>query len=150
QIPPHDSTINELELWYAGEDSLTLDILDPDGKFVTRVSPGEKETPAKTSQGLLSVYNRLKDPNNHANTITVFFESGLPPGVWTLRLYGRAVRDGRFHAWIERDERGQSRFVPASDGLSRISDDCTLSSLACGHQAIVVGSYDAHATGSPL
>jgi subtilisin family serine protease len=142
RIPEYDATRNEIELWYPGEDRFRVEILDPDGKRLLRVNPGEYKSYNK--RGLLTVYNILGDPGNGDNVINVFFEHGLREGDWTLRLYGKKVCDGRFHAWIERDERGQSRFAPPEDGSYEISYECTLSSLACGKRSIVVGAYDAH------
>ena len=28
----------------------------------------------------------------------------MPAGTWLVRLHAREIRDGRFHAWIERDD----------------------------------------------
>lgn len=144
RIPSFDSTSNEVEIWYAGEDRFTLDLLDPDGKRVARVKPGTIWESDPGSRGLMTVVNRLGDPNNGDNTINVFFDRGVRDGVWTLRLRGGPARNGLFHAWVERDESGQSRFVKATDKSYVISNECTLSSIACGHESIVVTSYDAH------
>jgi len=142
RIPEYDATRNEMELWYPSEDRFIVDIFAPDGKHLFSVNPGEYKSYNK--RGLLTVYNILGDPSNGDNVINIFFEHSLREGDWALRLYGKKVYDGRFHAWIERDERGQSRFAPPDDGSYEISDECTLSSLACGKRAIVVGAYDAH------
>jgi subtilisin family serine protease len=150
RIPSYDSTSNELEVWYSRDDYFTVDVIDPGGKFVARVKPGETWEEGDGS-GLLIVVNRIHDSNQKDNTINVFFERGLPSGVWTLRLYGEhVVCGGHFHAWIERDERGQSRFVKPKDNSYRVTNDCTLNSVACGHQSIVVGSYDAYEASLPL
>jgi subtilisin family serine protease len=149
-IPRFDATSNELEIWYAGEDLFTVDLLDPNGKRVARIKPGEEwETPAGC-KGQMIVVNRLHDPNNGDNTINVFFERDVPSGDWTLRLRGDSVREGHFHAWIERDEQGQARFVQTLDSSYEISNECTLSSIACGHETIVVGSFDAYEADLPL
>lgn len=49
------------------------------------------------------------------------------------------------HAWIERNDAGQSRFIGAG-----MTDECTLGSISCGHHTIVVGSYDAHKPAKPM
>jgi subtilisin family serine protease len=149
-IPRADATANEVEIWYAGQDRFTLDLLDPRGHLVAQVKPGELwETPSGC-KGLMIVVNRLDDPNNRDNTINLFFERDVPAGDWTLRLRGDKVRDGHFHAWIERDEQGQSRFVQTLDPSYEVSNDCTLSSIACGQETIVVSSYDAYDADLPL
>src|SRR6185295_17905655 len=53
-------------------------------------------------------------------------------------------------AWIERDQGGQSRFVKSKDKSYEVSNECSLSSIACGRETIVVGSYDAHESDLPL
>jgi subtilisin family serine protease len=150
QIPRFDPTGNELELWYAGEDRFSVEILNPDGKCVARVRPCQIWETTESSKGRMSVVNRLGHPHYRDNTITVFFERGVSAGVWTLRLLGDAVRDGNFHVWIDRDDQGQSRFVKPKDKSYVISNDCTLNSIACGYKAIVVGSYNAYETNQPL
>ncbi|MFL6214352.1 MAG: S8 family serine peptidase [Blastocatellia bacterium] len=149
-ISRFDATSNELEIWYAGEDKFTLDLLDPRGKLAARVRPGEQWETPRGCQGQMIVVNRLNDPNNRDNTINVFFERGVHAGDWTLRLHGDTVYDGHFHAWIERDEQGQSRFAQTLDKSYEISDECTLSSIACGRETIVVSSYNAYEPDLPL
>ena len=48
------------------------------------------------------------------------------------------VQNGSYHAWIERDDAGQSSFAPPNDNSH------TIGSISSGHQTVVVGSYDAH------
>jgi hypothetical protein len=93
---------------------------------------------------LIFVSNRAADPNNGDNVIGAFLESDLPSGTWILRLHGKTVSDGSFHAWIERDDRSQSSFAPPNDNSH------TLGSISCGRESIVVGSYDAHKPTLPI
>jgi len=117
---------------------------------VAHVAPGEHWEKGNNTRGLMTVVNRLGDPNNGDNTITVFFERGVRDGVWTLRLSGRRADSGEFHSWIERNEQGQSRFVGSPNGSYAISNRHTLSSIACGRESIVVGAYDAYEDDLPL
>ena len=65
----------------------------------------------------LSIYNELYHPTNGANYIAVYLSPnldagnfrGIEAGVWKVRLIGEEVRDGRFNAWIERDDPGGAR-----------------------------------------
>lgn len=156
RIPQFDSTSNELEIWYAGDDRFTVDVIDPGGKMIARVKPGETWEETYGGKEVLIVVNRIIDPKqkdstHRDNSINVFFERGLRSGAWTLRLYGERVPcGGRFDAWIERDERGQSRFVEPDDDSYGISNESTLSSIACGDKSIVVSSYNAYETDLPL
>ena len=144
RIPRFDSTSNELEVWYPREDEFDVDILDPDGELVMSAKPGKRQIKCDDKHGLLILVNRKGDRSTRLNSINVFFERTLRDGVWTVRLKGQQVKNGRFHAWIERDERGQSRFVESVDEQYLVGGDYTLGSIACGKDTIVVGSYDAH------
>lgn len=143
-VPSDDSTSNELELWYRKGDLFAVEIIAPDGKSVLRAEPNETKTLQAGNKTVMLVDNRIGDPNNGDNMIGVFLRRELPPGRWTVRLHGASVDDGRFHAWIERDDIGQSIFDGPFD------DTHTLGSISCGHETIVVGSYDAHQEGTPL
>src|SRR5581483_1129007 len=105
-IPHSDGSNNEVEIWYAGEDRLSLEILGPDGSSVLRVAPGQSQSVlGPDGHVVLFAANRLDDPNNHDNTIGVFVESDLPGGRWVLRLHGdEIVSNGLVHAWIERQD----------------------------------------------
>lgn len=150
RIPRFESTGNELELWYPGSDRLAVDLIGPDGTLVAHVDPGEHWEKGGNTKGLITVVNRLREPNNADNTITLFFERGVLAGDWTVRLHGRRTERVEFHAWIERNERCQSRFVKPRNKSYTISNQCTLSSIACGRESIVVGAYDAYEDDLPL
>ena len=149
RIPRFDETGNELEIWYSNEDQFTVELIDPDGRRAARVKPGHTFERV-VGGGLITVVNRLNDPNGRDNSINLFFERRVPSGTWSVRLKGERVRDGRFHAWIERDELGQSRFVKPKDKSYAVTDEYTLSSVACGRRSIVVGSYNAYEPDLPL
>jgi len=94
------------------------------------------------------IYHRRNDPNNRDNHIEVFLYPNAPSGVWTLRLFGEYVINGRFHAWIERSlarPGAQSRFDPQITTHSY-----TLGTIATSPLVITVGAYDAHLDGEPL
>src|SRR5262245_5788396 len=159
-ISKNDSTPNELEVWYPPDDRITVEVIDPFNISWGKVAPGWQIDLSDKCQGLLSVVNRLDEPNSGKNTINVFFENELHPGDWTLRLHCTKAKKGeetRFHAWIERDEMGQSCFVAMKPEQSEcakshyiIDDSFTLNSIACGNKSIVVGSYDARTPGNKL
>jgi subtilisin family serine protease len=90
------------------------------------------------------IASRLNDPNNHDNMIGIFMAAGMPAGTYRVQLRGDQVTDGRFHAWIERDNRFQSRFAPPHDNSQ------TIGSISCGQLSLAVGSYDAHKVTRPL
>jgi subtilisin family serine protease len=149
QIGPSDFTHNELEIWYSKDDRLKLELIDQDDRSIGEVDLGASARILNQANELLFfVAHRQGDPNNGDNTIGIFMNtesmpSSLPPKI-KLRLYGVTINDGQFHAWIERDDNGQSSFDLPHDNSH------TLGSISCGKQSIVVGSYDAHTSGQPL
>jgi subtilisin family serine protease len=143
-IPNNDGTSNEMEVWYAGADRFTLEVIAPDGSTVAEVRPGENKSLTFNNRVVMFLANRLDDPNNGDNMIGLFLEPELPAGRWIVRLRGDSVTNGTFHAWIERDDNGQSSFVAPLDNSH------TLGSISCGKETIVVGSYDAHKAALPM
>ncbi|HEX8089309.1 MAG TPA: S8 family serine peptidase, partial [Blastocatellia bacterium] len=78
RIPQFDSTSNELEIWYAGDDRFTVDVIDPNGKMIARVKPGETWEETYEGKEVLIVVNRIinpkqKDSSHRDNSINVFF-----------------------------------------------------------------------------
>ncbi len=144
-IGQRDPTGNELEFWYSGADRFTAELIGPDGRSLLRVAPGTSQAlRGPDGKAAILLVNRLNDPNNRDNTIGLFLESNVPAGNWSVRLTGTVVANGSFHAWIERDDSGQARFLPPND------NSLTLGSISCGRETIVVGSYDAHKSSVPL
>jgi subtilisin family serine protease len=123
---------------------MSVELLGPNGRSLLHVQPGESKGLTSAGRTVVMVANRQTDPNNGDNTIGVFLEGGLPSGRWTVRLHALAVINGRYHAWIERDDAGQSQFPEPHDNSH------TIGSISCGRETIVVGSYDAHKPELPL
>lgn len=145
QVQNRDFTFNELEIWYSGNDVFLAEIITPNGDSIGVIKLGENGVLEDTEGNtLIFVAHRKNDSTNGDNVINIFLEVGLPTGNWTIRLKGVDVNSGIFHAWIERDDQGQSNFMPPHD------DTHTLGSISCGHKSIVVGSYDAHVPNAPI
>jgi hypothetical protein len=75
---------------------------------------------------------------------------GVEAGTWIVRVRGTEVRDGRFDAWIERDdprplgrigEVEAWRFPSYFTSRSNV-DRSSVSSLACGYRVISVGNCE--------
>lgn len=152
QIFPNDSTSNEMEIWYSKADRFDVEVIRPgDSVPIAGARFGEVREFPFWEHSTIVVANRRDDSCNGDNTINIFLDHELSPGTWTIRLIGASVKDGKFDAWIERDETGPSQFKAAAAGDSyQIDDAITLGSIACGEKSIVVGSYDAHKAGEPL
>ena len=145
EVPAGDISHNEMEIWYSGCDRFAIELIAPGGSSLGTVKPGRNGI-VRSSDGRVPIFvaNRLGDPNNGDNMIGIFLDSGLPTGQWVVRLHGETVKDGSFHAWIERDNQAPSRFAPPHD------DSHTIGSISCGRETVVVGSFDAHKASRPI
>lgn len=154
-----DLSENEMELWYNAQDHFGVQIKPPDSDWTEIVMPNEfienRRLPSRT---VISIFNELYSPANGANHIACYLSPfysktrtvGIRPGVWLVRLHGIDVRDGSFHAWIERDDPqrlgrlGRVEAWSFPSFLSEVSnvDQSSISSLGCGHNIIAVANLD--------
>ena len=145
---PADTSDNELEIWYDGDDELTVRIDPPGGGGAPPVRLGGEAELVVDEQVVGRVYHRARDPNNHDNHIDAFLFPSGRAGTWTVTLEAGRVRNGRFHAWLERDEACkpcQARFV--HDHSNPTSTNGT---IANSHLPLVVGAYDARDPSRPI
>jgi len=140
-----DPTPNELEVWYPGNRELALSLVTPSGQTLG-------PTPLGTTRNIVSgnsvvglIVHRQRDPNNGDNQIDILLNNRLPLGHWTVELSATGTDSVPFHAWIERDDSGQSSFSQTDNDSTH-----TLGSISCGDHTIVVGSYDARHPNHPL
>lgn len=153
-----DVSENELEIWYESGDEFEVSLRSPSGAWIGPVAPGAYvENRRLPSETFVSMYSEHYHPANGANRISVFLSPrlkgrivGIEAGTWLVRLRGKEVRDGRFDAWIERDdprplgrigEVEAWRFPSYFSSRSNV-DRSSVSSLACGHRVISVGNCD--------
>jgi hypothetical protein len=153
-----DISENELEIWYSGQDEFEVSLRTPLGKWLGPIHPQERiENVMLSDRTFVSIYNELNDPKNGDNKISIYLSPfmkgkvvGVKSGRWTVRLTGRLVRNGEFHAWIERDdpgpvfESGGRRFwqLPSYFGDATFDDSSSVSSLVCGASIIGVANLD--------
>jgi subtilisin family serine protease len=154
-----DFSENELELWYSPQDRFAVSVRAPDGTWSEKVAPGQYFKDRALPDGSRwSVFNRVYHRANGANYIAVYLSPnfgedppvGVHSGMWTVRLHGVEVRDGRYHGWIERDDPrrigriGSREYWSLPSFFSERSnvDNSSVGSLACGHNIISVGNLD--------
>jgi len=153
-----DVSENELEIWYEAGDELAVSVRPPSGDWIGPVRLGEYiENLQLPSETFLSVYSERYHPANGANRISIFLSPrlkdrivGIEAGRWTVRLHGVEVRDGRFDAWIERDDprplgrlgESQAWRFPSYFTARTNVDRSSVSSIACGHRVISVANGD--------
>jgi subtilisin family serine protease len=108
---------------------------------------------------MLSVYNEVYHPANGLNYASLYLSPffgkdhviGVPAGTWLVRLHGREIRDGQFHAWIERDDphrlgrvgQREAWAFPSFFTQQSLVDNTTVSSLGCATRVITVANLDA-------
>jgi subtilisin family serine protease len=157
-----DVSENELEIWYSPQDRMIVQVKPPGSHKWITVKPREFIENRRLADGtMLSVYNELYHPTNGSNYIAVYLSPYLDPaaprgvaaGIWTIRLTGEEIRDGRFHCWIERDDPfeldrlGRVRVFRFPSFFTERSnvDSHQINSLACGFRVIGVANIDARA-----
>lgn len=145
QIRSNDPSDNELEIWYDGANQLAVTLISPTGQRLGPVKVGTTTSIRQQSQLLGRIIHRQQDPNNGNNQIDILLNRALPAGVWQVILRNVGARPAHFHAWLERDDRGQARFAAEDDDPLY-----TLGSIACGQHTLVVGSYDARVPGKEI
>lgn len=141
EVDENDSTPNELEVWYAGQDAFTCHLRClADEKQRYSVKLGEKEDILYQQQIVGRIYHRSNEPNTGNHHINIFLYKNAPKGLWEVALEGINVVDGRYHAWIERDggcNGCQSRFIP-----EHANPGYTTGSICNGLYTITVGAAD--------
>jgi subtilisin family serine protease len=155
-----DASENEMEIWFSAQDRIAVSIKPPGRDWIGPIEPRQYVENRLIENGtMLSVYNEIYHPANGLNYISLylspFFSAtevvGVPAGTWMIRLHAREIRDGRFHAWIERDDPQQLGRVaerqawafPSFFTESSLVDNTTVSSLGCANRVITVGNLDA-------
>jgi subtilisin family serine protease len=147
EIDPADTTVNELDIWYKGRDTITVELATADGSTRRLVRRGEHAEITVGGRDVVRAYHREYDPNNGDHQCSIFIEPGLVERDWEIALVAEDIVDGRVHAWIERDSgcfRCQSRFEEGdADPLT------TTGTIANGFRTISVGAYDQHRIDKP-
>lgn len=155
-----DLSENELELWFSPQDRFEISLKPPNShRWIGPVGPRQYIENQRLDDGtFVSIYNELYHPMNGSNYAAVYLSPNLqsdPPigvlaGTWTVRLRGVQIRDGRYHAWIERDDPRRIGRIGNRDAwvfpsfFSERSnvDHSSVSSLACGNRTVAVANLD--------
>lgn len=143
-VPPSDPTRSEIELFYSVADQLTVSVTAPDGSETPPVGLDEDAPIFAEGRSVGHIYHHRRKPlgGNGDRHVDLFLWRDAPEGDWRMTLHGKNVRDGRFHAWIERDS-GRS---PAFTG-PEMTERSTTGSLANGMHSITVGATNPRAPG---
>lgn len=155
-----DFSENELEIWYAAQDRISVMIKPPDLPWIGPVSPREYIENNQLKDGsYISIYNDLYHFANGNNYIGIYLspnfkkaDNRIPvkAGTWQVRLIGTEIRHGEFDGWIERDDprslgitgNRQNWNFPSYFSERSNVDNSSISSLACSRYVIAVGNCD--------
>jgi subtilisin family serine protease len=155
-----DISENEMEIWYGPQDRISVEIRPPGGSWIGPIAPGDRIRNRVLDNGtVLSIHSETYYPANGANRISIvlspFFgpiEDGvqkigpITAGEWQIRLTGTVIRDGRYDAWIERDDPrplgGRVWKYPSFFAPGSYTDDRMISSLACAERILSVANVD--------
>ncbi|WP_082421193.1 S8 family serine peptidase [Flavobacterium aquidurense] len=133
----NDRTPNEMEIWYHGDDILSVNIYDDNQDLLLSSTPFKDELIIKDDDEVGICLHRCNEPNTGKNQINILINGKLNSKFWTVELVGRTVKNGRYHCYIERDDGGQSIFLPAIANKTH-----TTNSICNSKYSIVVGAYN--------
>jgi subtilisin family serine protease len=184
-VNPDDPTENFMEIWYGGEANLKVSVISPDGICVaSAVGPNQYSYLRLDHSIMGAVIHRKDDQGNHNNQVLIALNptaemgvsnsgnshevwSPAASGIWRVEVCNQSNNPVSFHAWIERDDRGENPMVKQSHFLTsrslapgEVEDDeefrkatpaerHTLGGFCTGEKTIVVGAYNL-ATGRPM
>lgn len=155
-----DFSENELEVWYAPQDRISVMIKPPGLPWVGPVKPNQFIENRQLDDGsFISIYNELYHFSNGSNYIGIYLSPNFKKpderipvrsGVWQVRLIGEEIRHGEFDGWIERDDprplgafgNKQNWNFPSFLAENSNVDNTSISSLACARYVIAVGNCD--------
>ncbi len=147
RVHDNDRSENEIEIWYSSRDRVRAQLKGPGGITTPWVDPDDEFEGDRDPVHISIFSDRSTKLNGDA---LIFIEvkplSGrkIPAGDWFIELDVQDLKDGRFHAWIERDDRkseNQSYFVKP-DGEHVSGSRTTLSFPGTGVRTIVVANYE--------
>lgn len=137
KIPARNFTPNEMEIWYHGDDELSIQLFTPDEILAVSTEPFTdiQVSLAGTPMGYL--FHRKKEPNTQLNHIDIILDPSIAKGTWIVRVIGTKISNGNFHAYCERNDAGQARF-----SRYQSSPFSTTGSVCNSKNTITVGAYD--------
>lgn len=179
RMAAQDSSRNMVEIWYDATDAwLQVTLVSPEGGQLGPVRPGRAAEVMEGSEWRGSVIGSRLMPKLRANdvvaqdgveetdetagrhVILLQLDAMAPSEVqWKVILEvapgtQQAPPEGarvKFDAWLERDDQGPSglsRHHPAQD-VHALDKPCTIGTLSCGEDAIVVGAYSTFNANEP-
>lgn len=133
----NDITPNELEIWYEGTDIMQVTVFDEYKNILLESTPFVDEIIVKQNEEVGICLHRKNEPNTGKNHINILINGKQNSKFWVVQLKGFRIANGRFHCYIERDDKGQSIFLP-----QMVKTTHTTNSICNSKYSIVVGAYN--------
>ncbi len=139
EIDPEDKSFNEMEIWYEDGHIIQVTVIGSNGdKFGPQLL---NQLPLRYKQGGKSIARITNQRDDYGdNKIDILLHQSLN-GQYKIELKNLGDDSATFHAWIERDSKGQSKFSKNDQDSA-----CTLGSIANSRLTIAVGSYNARSS----
>ena len=127
-----------IELWYDGNDLLSVALKPPTGSPSKFIPAGKDDTIVFPNGSAASVYSDLKHPISGHNRIGIVFEESpnWETGRWELILRGEKVVNGEFDAWVDRPN-GETRIAFKEHN----SNSGTITIPGNAHRVITVAGF---------
>ena len=93
-----------MQIWNYAPDKMSISILSPTGERIERIPSRlsiNERIPFVLEKTIIEVQYQLVERKTGDQSITIGFQDPTP-GIWTIRLYGDFIVDGRYHAWLPR------------------------------------------------
>lgn len=93
-----------IDLWYSGEDRLTVSVKTPAGWQSPLIKPDTEAVVTFPNGTQAYICSQTDYPSNHANRISMILDEGgqWENGDWKLVLFGKEIKqEGRFDAWTD-------------------------------------------------
>jgi len=139
-----------IEIWYDGHDRFDVTVTAPTdpATVVGPVAAGAAANATMPNGQQIQVNSILNDPRNGDNVISIIITANaanpIPAGNWTIAITGNTVINGRFQAWVDRNNRAQSDF----QAPYLTAGEMTLGDLGTTKRAITVGNHQKPAPGN--
>ncbi len=132
-----DKTPNELEIWYEGDDVISVIIYDENNKKLIETIPFKDEIISLNNDEIGICLHRKNEPNTGKNQIDIILNGDLNLKYLFIELVGKKINKGNFHCYIERDDNGQSIF-----DTTFVKQTHTTNSICNSFFGISVGAYN--------
>lgn len=132
-----DRSANEIEIWYENEDRIAVELLDDQGNLIGQSYPFEDSIINYDGIQNGVIFHRKNEPNSRKNHINIILSKRPNSRRLIIRLIGVKIKNGEYHAYIERDDVGQSYF-----SHNDVNTNFTIGSICNAPLTIAVGAYN--------